>query len=391
MNIPNDINISKELSKRAVKVDGTIAVNVDIEINNGLGLVIIYDTLPDEFELIEGNNITSTWKGLGKKSLSLNYKIKCPKKGIYKLTKTKCFVKHVLGMKKPREFESEKEIELKVKPFSSKIEELKRKHIGNLPIPKADVARIGVSTTDFKEVRDYNYSDPLRMINWKATAKRGLHNRPKVNEYEVEGKKTVWIFLDGSKYLKTGSSVENVFEYCVEAADSFTKFFAEKGYLVGMYIYNSNRKMFYPESGKKQYRKISKELIKLELYDGTEEGFDDAVEKCNAYLHAYNPLSIIITDLYTQYSDSFRKGINGLRKITGGNRKEHLPLLILNVLPYSLNPSSDTIYKKNSEIIHKIENQDIKRYLNRIGARVIDWDPKKENFFRTFSREVKEY
>src|SRR5207244_1829192 len=39
------------------------------------------------------------------------------------------------------------------------------------PFPDADVARMGVATNEFRELRQYVSGDPLRRINWKATAR----------------------------------------------------------------------------------------------------------------------------------------------------------------------------------------------------------------------------
>jgi len=42
---------------------------------------------------------------------------------------------------------------------------------------------------------------------------------PVVNEFEKEGKKSVWIFLDTSKIMSFGSNIKNVKEYSVEAVN----------------------------------------------------------------------------------------------------------------------------------------------------------------------------
>ena len=89
------------------------------------------------------------------------------------------------------------------------------------PFPVIDVAKIGVATTDFREIRNYVYGDPVKNINWKATARcTSPQAWPLTNEYEVEGKKTVWIFQDASRFLEVGTDIENAFEYCLEAANS---------------------------------------------------------------------------------------------------------------------------------------------------------------------------
>lgn len=396
INTPSNIRIERKASKNSVNKGGEIEVKTKVTIKKGIGLVTIYQALPKNFRLVEGNNINLFWKGFTKKSKTFSFKIECPKRGVYYIQEAECTSHHALNMKNTKKGSIGDKIEINVHPYSSEVRDLKEQHIGSIPIPKADVSKIGVSTTDFKEVRHYNYGDPFRIINWRATAKRGARSKPLVNEYEVEGKKTVWIYLDADPDLMVGDSVENVLENCIEAADGFTRFFTEKGYLVGMYILNTDRKIIYPETGKKQYNKIKKELLKIDMnYSRYKEGLDDAVEECSSFLYRYNPLPIVITNMYRKKGASltdeskFKKGCKKLREILGGRRKKNIPLMVLNVLPYSLNPSSSSsLYKKNAALFDQLENYKLKRYVRGIGGRVIDWDPDQEIFLKAFMREV---
>jgi len=82
-----------------------------------------------------------------------------------------------------------------------------------VPFPINDMAKIGVATTDFREIRNYVYGDPIKNINWKATARSSSPEMwPLTNEYEVEGKKTVWLFLDTAGELEIGTNINNAFD-----------------------------------------------------------------------------------------------------------------------------------------------------------------------------------
>ncbi|MFW6083426.1 MAG: DUF58 domain-containing protein [Thermoplasmatota archaeon] len=387
---PFRVYIKRKVSKTSVTRGHEIEINTKVKIKKGIGLVTVNDKLPENFQLTEGNNLNLLWKGFRDVYKEFTYTVKCPKRGVYYIQKPRWTSKHVLHMKNVKKGSMGKDIEIKVHPHSSEVKDLKEQHIGNIPIPKADVAKIGVDTTDFKEVRNYNYGDPFKIINWRATAKRGKKTKPLVNEYEVEGKKTIWIFLDADTDLKVGDSVENVLENCIEAADGFTQFFTEKGYLVGMYILNSNKKLFYPGTGKKQYNHIKKELLKVDMsFRSSNEGLDDAVEESKSFLYRYNPLPIIITNMYKKDTRSFKEGCKKLRAILGGRRKEKIPLVVLNVLPYSLHPSPPSIYKENAALFDKLENYQLKRYVRGIGGRVFEWDPGDEIFLKAFMRGAK--
>lgn len=179
-----------------------------------------------------------------------------------------------LGLTQTRQGTLGEPIELLVQP---KILNLRRIRgvpgIATSPFPVIDIAKIGVATTDFQEIRSYVHGDPVKNINWKATARKAAQGQlwPLVNEYEVEGKKAVWLFLDASSVLEVGTDIENAFEYCLEAANGVAYYFTDRGYRVGMYIYNDGNRLLYPDTGKKQFLRISWELIKLETTDQFDE------------------------------------------------------------------------------------------------------------------------
>ena len=119
---------------------------------------------------------------------------------------------------------------------------------------------MGIITTDFREIRDYLPGDPYRSINWKATARRAVQYRdsfPKVNEFEREGKKIVWIFLDKSAEMSLGPMIKNPFEYAIQAAACLARFYLERDCKVGLCIYSARgaEKIVFPDVGGRQYYK----------------------------------------------------------------------------------------------------------------------------------------
>ncbi len=114
--------------------------------------------------------------------------------------------------------------------------------LSKMPTPMGAQSRLGMKTNDFMDIRPYSHGDPYRSINWKATAKlSGLGQaRPLVNEYEKEGKKTVYIFVDAGSWMSLGSSVDNVFEYALQAASGISRFYLERDMKVGVYVYHGD-------------------------------------------------------------------------------------------------------------------------------------------------------
>jgi uncharacterized protein (DUF58 family) len=247
---------------------------------------------------------------------------------------------------------------------------------------------MGVATTDFREIRDYVNGDPVKNINWKATARQAAQgkNWPLVNEYEVEGKKSVWIFLDTASYLEVGTNIENAFEYCLEAVNGLVYYYTDRGYRVGMYIYNDGGRLFYPDAGKKQFLRISRELIRLDTSAKFNE-LPQAIEKCRRYLLGYNPLCVIVTRLDTKYSDDVLRGVTKL-KLLRGRRTRKLPVMVVTVPGYNIIPRLNE-YDDNSAMLLRMETRPRAQQIRRMGAGLLEWNPRQENFSTALLRQVK--
>lgn len=385
---PRQLIIRSRDLNTSIWVGDVVEIAYDVKIEEGTGIVTLYQELPPHFSLVEGNNLTARKKSRGQDSFTFSFKVRCAKRGHYVLPPLRWETRHVLnltqahyGVLQPKE--------LLVQP---KILNLRRirgvKGIATSPFPVIDVAKIGVATTDFREIRNYVYGDPVKNINWKATARRAAQGKlwPLVNEYEVEGKKSVWIFLDAASYLEVGTDIENSFEYCLEAANSVAFYFTERGYRVGMYIFNDGDKLFYPDAGKRQFLRISKELINLKASQRTDE-LPRAIEKCRRYLLGYNPLCVIVTRLDTKYNKQILDGVNKLRLLRG-RRQRKLPVMVVSVAGYNIIPRADE-YDNNSALILQMQTRPQTQQLRRTGASLLEWNPRRENFSTALLRQVK--
>ncbi len=376
---PGHISIQiKNLVTRA-RVGDTIEVHYEVTVGSGLGSFSLYQEVPPYFELVEGNNWRIFWKGLYPQTYSYSYKIRCTKRGSYIQLPIKWEGNHLLRFIATREGKSGEPHELVVYPKILNIRRIRGvPGIAMSPFPVVDMAKIGVPTSDFREIRSYVYGDPIKNINWKATARAaGPAPWPLINEYEVEGKKSVWVFLDASKVLEVGTDIENVFEYCLEAANSAVYFFLNCGYKVGMYVYNTDDRLFYPDAGKKQFLKISRELIGIQSGNKVDE-FPVAVEKCRRYILGYNPLCVIVTRLDSGHSESLLQGVKKLRQLRGRQRRK-LPVMIINVPSYNILTGGDE-YNANTSVLMQLNTRPRVQQLRRLGASVLDWNPKKESF-----------
>lgn len=385
---PRRIEVRADKIKPLIWLGDEVEISHDVTIDDGFGIVTLYQELPQYFSLVEGNNIMMRRKSWGKDDFTFSFKVRCTKRGHYVLPPLRWETRHALNLTQAH-YGVTTPSELLVQPRILNLRRIRGvKGIATSPFPVIDVAKIGVATTDFREIRDYVYGDPVKNINWKATARQATQGKlwPLVNEYEVEGKKSVWIFLDAASYLEVGTDIENSFEYCLEAANAVAFYFTDRGYRLGMYIYNDGNKLFYPDAGKKQFLRISRELIHLNTSKMSGE-FPRAIEKCRRYLLGYNPLCVVITRLDTQDNNNIIHGIAKLRLLRGRQRRK-LPVMVISVAGYNVIPRLDE-YDENSAVLLRLQTKPQAQQIRRMGASLLEWNPRKENFSTVLLRQVK--
>ncbi len=382
---PYEVTIERSEIKEKVWSGSEAEIELKVKIENGIGPVIVRNDLPGSFELVEGSNVRLLWKGLGVLEENLTFRVRFSKRGFYTIQSPKWRSDHPLLLREEIENSTGKEEKIVVRPRPTGLEKARgRKNIAYSPFPREDVAKIGVETTDFKEIREYQPSDPVRKINWKATARLYQSiDSPLVNEYESEGKRAVWLFLNSSPALSTGTFTQNMFDYAVRATNATIRYFTERGYRVGMYIYNNEKQMHYPASGKKQHRKLLKELIDLEVSEGAWEGLEKAAEECKSYLTRYKPYTVIITSLTSESGENLENGFKKIHKLVSRRRTKTGSILFVNVLPHHLNPTPPSEYKEYAGQLYSMEQSSLERKLRNMGASIVDWDPVKKDFSKT--------
>jgi uncharacterized protein (DUF58 family) len=385
---PGNLVIQNKFSSSRIWVGDVVEIKYEVIVNKGLGTVSLFQELPSHFALEEGNNFQVFWKGWHPRKIIFSYKICCTKRGIYTFPPVKWETNQVLRLTQTREGDSGEPLEIQVHPKILNIRRIRNlAAIATVPFPVNDIAKMGVATTDFREIRNYVYGDPIKNINWKATARSAIQQSwPLTNEYEVEGKKAVWIFLDSSSDLVIGTNIKNSFEYCLEAANAITYFYVDHGYRVGMYIFNGGGKLFYPDAGKKQFLKISRELLGLKA-GGQSAEFPIAVEKCRQYILGYNPLCVIITRLDSQHADSVITGVKKLHLMLGRHRRK-LPVMVINIAGYNIIPKHEE-YDENACLLMQLNTRPKIQQLRSLGASVLDWRPLKESFETSLLRQMK--
>ncbi len=344
---------------------------------SGFGVVKVMHKLPEHFELSDGSNAAARFV-VGSAGIRIDYEAIPTKRGRYPLDKVVIQVENpfLTGKLFVRELEVPLEIEIKQRvPKVIKIGV--HRGIARSPTPDVDISKIGVPGTDFKEIREYVSGDPVKFINWKASARK---NEVMVNQYEVEGKKSVWIFLDGNPYMRHGELIRNYFEAAVEATNAISYYFTQRGYRVGLYIVG-HRKYLYPDTGRRQFRRIVDELIKVEPSESF-ESLEEAFETSKALLITYKPLMYFITRI--EYSKPVKAVLKASKVSKRGRRAPvEVITLISNGKPKE-KPEEKKLEEKErsdkelkgdlSERVLRILRSSIEARIRSAGVRMTVWE-----------------
>ena len=417
-----------------VNVDDKVSDSLQVTIDGGPGIVTVSDTLPISFALEEGNNFKAVWKGLRQKTIDLSYTALCAKRGYFDVRQVNYEVRHplqvnanVLGVLNAKRA-------IIVQPHPLFVRKIKNhKSVSRIPMPMDARFRFGIPTTDFKEIRDYGPGDNFRDINWKASAKHLSVRNPKflVNDYEKEGKKVVWIFLDSATHMALGTTVNNTMEYAIRAALGFTNFYIERDCRVGFCVYNhdasqwegpfidknkkpldlelpgieqmepevyipeaedktkvpskqrSSTRVLYPDVGKRQQYKITREMLHVEV-KYSNESLKEAIHSCRKYIVGTQPLFVVISMIEAARIQGITEGIKELHKYMGrvGGRPN---IIMFNVQGYNIAAQSDE--EKIAAGFLTYHTKPYYEFLRGLGVTVLNWDPIEESFASALQRQ----
>jgi uncharacterized protein (DUF58 family) len=85
--------------------------------------------------------------------------------------------------------------------------------------------------SEFSELRDHQFGDPLKRVAWKASARRG---KLMVREYEIEERETVWLLLDVSVELWAGRIGAAPLDLAIDCAAELVRQHLRAGHEVGL-------------------------------------------------------------------------------------------------------------------------------------------------------------
>lgn len=327
--------VLREADRTRVERGGSVRITMRVEAPRGMGVLEVHQALPDEFELVEGNNFHLLTLGLRPRAVEYAMVVRIPKRGEWVLPPPGAKVLHPLGLSEtaPQLVGESLTITVEPRALSARVPADLRTR-SKRPFPEGDLARMGVATNEFRELREYAPGDPPRRINWKATARRmetGASDVPLVNETEWEGKKCVWILVDGHPRLSVGTNIEDARERAADAAISLVELYLRRGYQVGMSLVRSGDvPPLRPGTGEAQVLRARELLTRLAPADGP--SIMHVLERDAAHLHRGRPLVVLVTRLADDDADQ-KAALVRLGAIGGMHGRNVVPGVVVDLEP----------------------------------------------------------
>ncbi len=141
----------------------------------------------------------------------------------------------------------------------------------------------------FSEVREYQYGDDIRDIDWNVTAR---YNKPFIKVFEEERELTVMLLIDASESLGFGSSKQIKRDVVAEIAATLAFSAIQNNDKIGVIFFSDKIEKFIPpKKGRKHILFIIREILGFEPENsGTEINLalrylNNAIKKrCTAFL-----------------------------------------------------------------------------------------------------------
>jgi uncharacterized protein (DUF58 family) len=371
---PTQMGVERPAARLNAYVNDTVTISSDLSVQDGVGIVTVGDTLPEHFRIAQGNNFRVFWKSAAPLRVPMQYCVECTKRGVYAIGNSKLESINLAGMEENVIVPGNDPVELLVQQRPMDMRKMRDPRLlSRIPMPLGAASKLGSTTTDFKELREYRNGDPFRHINWKASVRNAdlEISNPLVNEYEKEGQQVVWIFLDTSEMMAVGSSVENAFEHGIKAANGLSQFYLARNCRVGLKSFNSGR-MVLPDVGRRQRAVISKLLLGVEMTKLTGKLKED-VRACRGHLVGSSPLFIVITMVRPENVEEIRAGIREMRLSSGPRSK----VLVIHVDGNSLIPMNPA--EEAGSMAANLLSLSHVRSLASADTTVVPWNPRRQS------------
>lgn len=277
--------------------------------------VAIVDELPFQFQLRD--HLLKSWIKPGAEQV-FSFSLRPLERGVYQFGNTNAFVSSPFGLVK-RRFIYENEAQVKTYPSFLQLRNFEllsyMNRLNELGVHKK---RTVGHSMEFDHIKEYSRGDDVRMLNWKATARR---ENLMVNTYVEERSQQVYCVIDKGRNMKMPFEGLTLLDYAINSTLIFSNVALQKGDKAGLATIAAQQVDILPASNKKtQLNKV------LEMLYAQETQWEESdYEKLSISLRrAFNQRSLLI--LFTNFESmpGLQRQLPYLRKLA----RYHLLLVV---------------------------------------------------------------
>lgn len=359
--------VAQAPERAVVGQDAEVTVQLRL---SGYGPLHLRLALPDAYRLVQGRNVLHTWVR-GARSETLRFTAACDRRGVHRLGPLDVEAPAAWLLGAPTRATLAATFEVRVEPPVSRLRRWPEARTrARRPMADLDVTSTGLLTTQFQDIRHYVRGDPHRSINWKASARRGALSedlRLWVNDYEREGRRQVWVFLDARPDV-IGTNLDNALERRIEAAFAIASVHLKRGFAVGFTLYNQELAGTpYADGSGRQLRRILEFVSGLPGSTTHTAGLADAILSVRGRLHRSRTVAYVVTTLQGGEEADLRL----LRRMLA-RRRGPLPAVVIHVDPSALLP--DATRNDFARTLSVLQRPHVAA-VRALGLRVVRWVP----------------
>ncbi len=333
--------ITTRLSTLTPRRGEVVTVDVHAAIPPGRGMVEVHVPVPDAFELEAGSNLHVLPADPEGRGYALKFRIRATTRGKHTMPAAGYARIHACGFTDALTGTDGEARTLDVLP----VVKVPRRRAGLMKASRDQgrdtrAATAATGGSDFSEIREYRHGDPIKRINWKATARRlasGSGERPVVNEYEREGKTPVWILVDLGERRAVGTTVDHAVEHAIEAASTLAAHFLGKGIPVGGLAYHARHAHpLAPDTGNEHAARFARALARAEpaaAEDASALDLQQALAMSHGHV-AKGGAQVIILTRIEGTGDDVAPAMPAARRLTPRRGKP----IVVDVRPWGLEP-----------------------------------------------------
>ena len=220
-----------------------------------------------------------------------------------------------------------------------------------------------------------------------------------VNEYEKEGRKSVWILMNTASRMQMGNSIRSCFEYGIQAVIELADYYLDKNCLLGFSLFNDDypsgsigflrgrslsstdtellaqryidaRNILPPDSGRHQFIRLRNMMMQITA-SLLNPSLSEAIQQAKNYTKNNTPLYIIITVIDTEHMDELSNGLMEINQLTH-HRTPQPQAMVIHLLGYELvNTSTQAAHLRFIEDTQRVNKV-------KESAYVLQWNPRRE-------------